>query len=126
MNREQLDEYEKQLLDAWENVSKRGQLSLWLLLSLKESPKFSGDISTFIYKYTNGVVSVDDQSLYRALRRYKDAEMVSYKVEPGDGGGERKIYTLTATGLNVLNTYLKRNVEDLFYKDDIKQLICGR
>lgn len=123
MSDNQLNEYELQLLDAWEDIAKRGQLTTWIFLALKDSPKHMADIKAFVVHATNSVIDADEQSMYRALRRYKDTGMISYKTVPGDGGGERKVYALTTIGRNVLAAFLQRTVVDLFYQDHIIKLI---
>ena len=65
----QLDKYEKELLAGWEEVYKKGHLTLWILLSLKHSPKHMTQIKRFLQAYTDGTLWADDKSIYRALRR---------------------------------------------------------
>ena len=38
------------LLKAWEETYKKGQLSFWIFLALKESPKYVTEIKCFIEK----------------------------------------------------------------------------
>lgn len=121
MNR--LDDYEKKLLEGWEDVFKKGQLTLWIMLALKDGPKHMSEIKQFIYQATNGTLSADDQSMYRALRRYYDTELVDFKQEPGKGGPDLKIYSLSEVGAKVLDNFTKRNILDVFFKQDIKILI---
>lgn len=118
-----LSDYEQQLLDAWEEVSKRGQLTTWIMLALKDGPKHTALIKEFIAAQTKDVMATDDQSLYRALRRYLEAELVAVTTQPGDGGAERKVYHLTGAGQHVLDAFLDRNVKELFYQPEIRQLI---
>ena len=121
MNR--LDDYENKLLEGWEDVFKKGQLTLWIMLALKDGPKHMSEIKQFIYQATNGTLSADDQSMYRALRRYYDTELVDFKQEPGKGGPDLKIYSLSEVGAKVLDNFTKRNILDVFFKQDIKILI---
>ena len=118
-----LDTYEKKLLDSWEEVFKKGQLTLWIMLALKDGPKHMAEIKEFIICATNGNVTADDQSMYRSLRRYYDAEMVDFKQEPGKGGPDLKIYSLSNIGKNILEAFIKRNIWDVFFKPDIKSLL---
>lgn len=119
----ELDTYEHKLLEGWEEVFKKGQLTLWIMLALKDSPKHMAEIKTFIQDITEGSLSADDQSMYRSLRRYYDAEMVDFKTEPGDSGPERKVYALTAVGKRVLHEFTSRNISQVFYKPAVKNLI---
>ena len=120
---QELDNYEKKLLEGWEEVFKKGQLTLWIMLALKDGPKHMTEIKQFIYKATDGTLSADDQSMYRALRRYYDTELVDFKQEPGKGGPDLKIYSLSAVGEKILNEFTKRNILDVFFKPAIKSLI---
>jgi PadR family transcriptional regulator, regulatory protein PadR len=117
-----LSKYETQLLDGWEEVYKRGQLTLWIMLALSDGPKYMADIKRYISLYTNDAVTADDQSMYRALRRYAEAEMVSYTNEPADKGPDRKVYTLTDTGIHVLKQFIVRNLHGLVRQPIVKAL----
>lgn len=118
-----LTTYEAQLLEGWEGVAKKGQLSLWILLSLKDGAKHMAEIKAFIGEATNQTVVADDQSMYRALRRYDKAELIHFHTQSGDGGPDRKIYALTPTGERVLHAYLNRNIVKVLYKPEVKRLI---
>lgn len=118
-----LNEDEYELLTGWEEIAKRGQLTLWIMLALKDNPKHMARIKTFISSATNGTLSADDQSMYRALRRYYDAGLVDYMQEKGKGGPERKVYKLTDSGQKVLSEFLRRNIKDMFYSEQVMKLV---
>ncbi len=120
-----MSHYEQKLLAGWEEVFKKGQLTLWILLALRDCPKHMAEIKNFIHSATGGVLSVDDQSMYRALRRYHDVEMVGFTTEPGDNGPDRKVYALTGVGAKVLDQFLDRNIVSVFYRKDIKDLVMN-
>jgi len=120
-----LTNHEQSLLNGWEEVFKKGQLTLWVLLALKHGPKYMGDIKAFIGDATNGALSADDVSMYRALRRYTQAELVDFTATPGKGGPDRKVYSLTPTGQVVLRSFCERNIAEVFYKPAIQKLIRG-
>jgi PadR family transcriptional regulator PadR len=117
-----LDAYEQKLLDGWEDVFKKGQLTLWIMLALKDGPKHMADIKQFIHEATNDSLSADDKSMYRALRRYYEAELLSFINQPGNGP-DRKVYALTEIGHKVLRSFVTRNITEVFYKPHIKALI---
>jgi PadR family transcriptional regulator, regulatory protein PadR len=123
---QELDKYEKKLLEGWEEVFKKGQLTLWIMLALKDGPKHMSEIKQFIYQATNGTLTADDQSMYRALRRYYDTELVDFKQEPGKGGPDLKIYSLSSVGEKVLDRFTKRNILEVFFKPEIKSLLGRR
>ncbi len=113
----ELNNYEQGLLSGWEDVFKKGQLTIWIMLSLKDGPKHMTEIKKFIEKATKGALTADDQSMYRALRRYNDAELIDFTNQPGDGGPERKIYQLTETGSKVLAAFVERNIINIFFSN---------
>lgn len=115
--------YENELLSGWEEIYKRGQLTLWILLSLLDEPKHMADIKRFIELRTAGRLTADDQSMYRALRRYCDTELVTFSTEETANGPDRKVYRLTQTGQNVLKRFVRRNVTALIHEPIIQQII---
>ncbi len=121
-----LSTYEHTLMNGWEEVFKKSQLTLWIMLALKEGPKHMAAIKEFVLKLTNGTLEADDQSMYRALRRYAEAELVVFSSEPGDSGPDRKVYKLTAAGSKVLDAFLERNIRSVFYKPSVVKLIERR
>lgn len=117
-----LNGYERQLLEGWEEVYKRGQLTLWIMLALQDSPKHMSSIKEYVEANTGNAVSADDQSMYRALRRYTETELVTYRSEPTERGPDRKIYQLTDTGSHVLEQFITRNISSLVNQPIIKRL----
>ena len=109
-----LDSFEQSLLDAWEDTHKKSQLTLWILLTLKDGPKHMAQIKTFIDDASNGNMSVDNQSMYRALRRLKSSKLIHFTLRLGRGGPDLKQYYLTATGHNVLEAFLERQLAPFF------------
>ncbi|HSH18479.1 MAG TPA: PadR family transcriptional regulator [Candidatus Saccharimonadales bacterium] len=115
--------FEDKLLGGWEDVYKKGQLTLWVLLALKHGPKHMAEIKQFILQLTNNLVEADDKSMYRALRRFTEVGMTSYTVGVNDAGPDRKVYALTNTGHTVLHAFIDRNIAGIFYKDSVRQLL---
>lgn len=117
-----LSKYERTLLEGWEEVHKRGQLTLWILLALKDGPKHMQNIKDFIANFSR--LSADDKSMYRALRRFADAEMVGHSSKPSENGGpELKIYHLTESGAKVLNSFVQQNIISVFFNNQVKELL---
>ncbi len=114
--------YKQKLLTAWEDVYKRGQLTLWILLSLKTKSRYVEEIKDFIEKSTNKTFTCEEQSLYRSLRKFYDLEMVDFENQTGNKGPERKYYFLTPLGKEILKEFIERNIA-LFYKEELKKLI---
>jgi PadR family transcriptional regulator, regulatory protein PadR len=122
MSQTTLDEYGTKLLSSWEEVYKKGQLTLWIMIALKDGPKHMGAIKAFIQEATNGTLEADNQSMYRALRRYYDAELLDAASKPGKSGADRKVYQLSKLGEQVLDSFVRRNITQVFYQPHIKQL----
>lgn len=118
-----LNHYEQELLSGWEEIYKRGQLTLWILLALADGPKHMADIKKYIQTQTFDVVTADDRSMYRALRRYAETDLVVYKNRQISNGPDRKVYELTQTGSNVLGSFVERNIKSLVKQYD--QMIKG-
>lgn len=116
------EKYKMELLEAWEDTYKKGQLTLWVFLALKEGEKFVDEIKAFVENKTKGTLSCEEQSLYRTLRKYKELDMVNYNTRPGQGGPERKYYYLTDLGLELLSLFTQRNI-NLFFQPDIQKLM---
>lgn len=127
MDSVQLTAFEQKIIAAWEEVYKKGLLTLWILLALKNGSKYMSAIKEFIDSAANESLAADDQSMYRALRRFHKIELIEYKEEPSDQGGPaRKAYFLTGTGRNVLNGFIKRNIADIYYKPKIQKLLLDK
>lgn len=122
-----LSRQEQRLLEAWENASKQGQLGFWVLLSLKHSPKYMAMIKDFISSATDDIMTAEENSLYRTLRRFKQAKLVTNYYQPSDNGGpEVKVYKLTESGHSVLSSYLDRNIITTLYNPSIRRLITKK
>lgn len=111
----ELDQYEQKVLDSWEETYKRGLLTMWLLLAVRDEPKYAAEIADFVASNTNGTMTADSRSLYRAMRRLSQLELVELTLAPGERtGAERKYYGLTPTGRRVLAAFLERNIRRIY------------
>lgn len=112
----------EELLEAWEATYKKGQLTLWVFLALREGEKYVDEIHAFVASRSKGTIVCEEQSLYRMLRKFRDLELVDFVTKPGTGGPERKYYFLTATGKVLLQQFSERNIA-LFYDTEIRRLL---
>ena len=113
---------EKDLLTAWEETYKKGQLTLWIFLALKEGPKYVNELQDSIRHFSRDTISAEEQSLYRTLRKFYHLKMVDYKAGKGSKGPERKYYELTPLGLSLLHAFVERNIM-LFFEEPLKSLL---
>ena len=107
-------EYLKQLLHTWEETYKKGQLTLWLLVSLRDTPKYMTEVRDFIQTKSQGNITCEEQSVYRALRKFYDLEIVDFEMREGNSGPSRKYYFLTEIGEDLLEKFIKRNIESMY------------
>ena len=112
----------KELLLAWEETYKKGQLTFWILLSLREDKKYVDEIKSFVEEKSNQTINCETQSLYRVLRKFEHIGVVDYEARKGNKGPDRKYYFLTALGDELFAQFVKRNIH-LFFSADIKKLL---
>ncbi|HLS93979.1 PadR family transcriptional regulator [Sphingobacterium allocomposti] len=111
-----------ELLKAWEDTYKKGQLTLWIFLALKEEPKYVEEIRTFVVEKSQGSMSCEEQSLYRVLRKFEHVEIVGHELRKGNKGPDRKYYFLTELGVQLFHRFVERNIH-IFFQDDIKSIL---
>ncbi|WP_223274554.1 PadR family transcriptional regulator [Salibacter halophilus] len=112
----------QELLSAWEDTYKKGQLTLWIFLALKDGKKYVDEIREFVQEQSEETMSCESQSLYRNLRKYQHVGVVDFETREGNKGPDRKYYYLTDVGSELLETFIKRNI-NLFFNDRIQKLI---
>ncbi len=98
------------LLEKWEEVYKKGLLSFWMLLVLHRRPAYAFEMNGLIQQLSQGTISADDNSLYRALSRFEDLGLVASELKPSPSGPARRYYTLTLAGRQLLRQFIERNV----------------
>jgi|SRR5690606_1705935 len=113
-----------ELLKAWEDTYKKGQLTLWIFLALKEEPKYVDEIRTFVVDRSKGSMSCEEQSLYRVLRKFEHVGIVGHELRKGNKGPDRKYYFLTDLGIELFNRFVRRNI-NLFFQEDIKTILAS-
>jgi DNA-binding PadR family transcriptional regulator len=111
-----------QLLKAWEETYKKGQLTFWILLALKGGKKYVEEVKTFIDEESRQTMSCESQSLYRTLRKFQHVGVVDFETGTGHKGPERKYYFLTELGQRLLGSFIERNI-NLFYNERIINLL---
>lgn len=112
----------EELLNAWEETYKKGQLTLWVFLALKEGRKCVEDIKEFVERMSEGAMSCEEQSLYRNLRKFQHLEIVTYESRRVSKGPDRKYYYLTEAGEQLFRRFVERNIL-IFTKDSIINLL---
>ncbi len=118
MDEKMLDE----LLTAWEETYKKGQLTFWVFLALKENPKCVDEIKESVVKLSEGTIICEEQSLYRLLRKFLQLEIVSFETGKGNRGPDRKYYNLTIWGEKLFQRFVDRNIKLLTKKTVVNLL----
>lgn len=98
------------LLANWEEVYKKGLLSFWLLLYLHEKPAYAYEASSAIAELSQGTISADENSMYRALNRFEALGIVKSDLKPSAIGPARRYYQLSDAGKVLLARFIERNV----------------
>ena len=111
-----------ELLLSWENIYKKGQLTLWIFMSLQEGKKYVDEIKSFIEIKSKGSIKCEEQSLYRALRKYEHINVLTHELKKGNKGPDRKYYYLTKLGQELYLQFVNRNMK-LFYSTEIKNIL---
>lgn len=100
----------KSLLEQWESVYKKGLLSFWLLLMLYQRPMYAFEMGGALASISQGTMTADNKSLYRALRRFEATGLVESTWRPSEIGPRRRYYQLTGLGAELLRRFARRNI----------------
>lgn len=115
------EDYIEQLVAEWDDVYKKGQLSLWILLAIADGRKYAAQITDFMTQATDGSFDVKEQSLYRALRRFEGMKLVHVSQEKSPNSGvKRKYYELTEVGKEVLARFIDIHISPLYKPSTVK------
>jgi len=116
------DKMHEELLGAWEETYKKGQLRLWRWGSLEEGRECVKGSYESIESFSKGTIRAEEQSLYRTLRKFYHLKMVDFSAGKGHKGPDRKYYHLTPLGQSLLQSFIERNIL-LFFEDPLKELL---
>jgi len=98
------------LLENWESVYKKGLLTFWLLLLLDEKPSYPYEMSAEVTRLSEGMISADGNSIYRAVSRFEEMRLVASESGESKLGPPRKYYRLTDDGRELLQRFIERNI----------------
>lgn len=99
------------LLTKWEESYKKGLLSFWILLLLYERSSYPYEMSAEVTKISQDTISVDDNSIYRALNRFESVDIVTSELQQSSTGPQRRYYSLTDKGKALLTQFIQRNIQ---------------
>jgi len=98
------------MLENWESVYKKGLLTFWLLLLLDEKPAYPYEMSAEVTRLSEGMISADGNSIYRAVSRFEEMGLVASESGESKLGPPRKYYSLTDEGRGLLRMFIERNI----------------
>lgn len=104
------------LMEQWEQNYRKGLLSFWMLLVISERPMYAYEMKEEIESLSNGALSADENSIYRALRRFAKGGLVDSEKRPSEIGPDRRYFMLTALGEQLLTQFVQRNI--LIYQSE--------
>ncbi len=99
-----------ELLNRWEETYKKGLLSFLILLALHRRPIYPFEMNALISQISQGSLSAEDNSIYRALYRFEQLGIVSSEKQTNLSGPDRRYYSLTPKGLSLLQQFIQRNI----------------
>jgi DNA-binding PadR family transcriptional regulator len=120
----QITDHEINLLESWETNYKRGLLTFWILFLLTERPGYAYEMSLDIFRISQETMSVNEQSIYRALTRFERMGLVTSENRPSEIGPPRKYYDLSPLGRRLLARFIKRNLE-VFQQPEMVELFTN-
>lgn len=99
-----------ELLEQWEQNYKRGLLSFWILLALSEREMYAYEMGNEIRLLSQETIVADDNSIYRALKRFADSGLVCSEQRPSEVGPPRRYFLLSDLGRTLLKQFIMRNL----------------
>lgn len=112
----------EELLTTWEGNYKKGLLTLWLLLILSDREAYAFEMSRLISELSQGTITADENSLYRAMNRFEELGLVTSSWHDSEVGPQRRYYRLSLIGLELLRRFLRRNIL-LFQTESVSKRI---
>jgi len=103
------------LLDQWESNYKKGLLTFWLMMMLHKRPMYVFEMGQALVDASQGTITADGKSLYRALRRFERIGLVESRWQASEVGPRRRYYHLTGLGTELLRRFVRRNL--LIFQD---------
>jgi DNA-binding PadR family transcriptional regulator len=100
----------EELLKQWEEAYKKGLLSFWLLLLLFDKPAYAYELGATVSEVSQGTVTADEKSIYRALNRFQSMGIVQSELLSSKIGPQRRYYKLTEKGTALLTEFIRRNI----------------
>jgi DNA-binding PadR family transcriptional regulator len=111
-----------ELLLTWESNYKKGLLSFWMLLVLHDRPAYALELGGLVEAWSEGTLTADDNSLYRALNRFERVGLLEGEWRPSEVGPDRRYFRLSPKGAELLRAFTERNIA-LFQRPPVRRRI---
>lgn len=110
----------EQLLEQWEQSYKKGLLSFWMLMVIAEKPIYAYEMREKVIQISAGSIHADENSIYRALRRFAQNGLVTSTMKASSKGPDRRYFRLSSKGEKLLSEFIQRNLT-VFNSNKVKQ-----
>ncbi|MGB9714585.1 MAG: PadR family transcriptional regulator [Candidatus Bathyarchaeales archaeon] len=104
---------------CWHNYPERGWIQFLIMRVLYEKPTHGYQLLEEIEKRSCGCHKLESGSIYTLLRRMEEKGLLESKWEKVEGGPDRRIYNLTAKGVEALKMGLASIVKRKMLFDDL-------
>lgn len=101
-------------VERWTVELRKGTLELYVLTVIHRSPTYGAKVCRRLYELTEGSLDLKAGTLYPILRRLEEGGWIDGKLvecREGEKGPGRKIYQLTSTGKQLLNSMIAKMAE---------------
>ena len=78
-----------------------------ILAMLRQGPRHGYEIKKDIDRALGGIVTLNNKTLYLALKHFEEMGAVTRQVIPQEGKPSRHLYDLTERGIELLQAYLR-------------------
>ncbi len=91
---------------CWQTYPERSWIQFLTLRILYEKPTYGYQLLEEIEERSCGCHKLEPGSIYTVLRRMEQKELLTSEWEKRDSGPDRRVYTVTEKGVDVLKTGL--------------------
>lgn len=102
--------YIEKLLHDWELIFRQGLLTFWVFLAIRDTKLSVAEIANKVSELTNKTYNPSEQTIYRLLRKQYGLELVDYSEVAGNSGPNKKLYSLSSLGKQLLIDFTERNI----------------
>ncbi|MCP2620265.1 PadR family transcriptional regulator [Candidatus Aminicenantes bacterium AC-334-K16] len=97
----------RKILVKWSREYKKGFLSFFVLIFLKEKPMYGYEIHHRLEELTGQDGFIQESSIYQILKKMQKLGLVSSYWKKSPRGPKRKYYRLQASGLTLLEEFTR-------------------